>query len=70
MKKILAILFLVFGFLEIIILSIISTFDNVEYHRNHFIAFMSHYGLWAFFIGAWIMVCLGILFLVLNDRKK
>ena len=41
MKKYLGTIFLIFGFLEIIVLSAISTFDRVMYEdTNHFI------GLW------------------------
>ena len=41
MKKYLGTIFLIFGFLEIIVLSAISTFDRVMYEdTNHFIGFI------------------------------
>ena len=47
MKKYLGTIFLIFGFLEIIVLSAISTFDRVMYEdTNHFIGFINNYGLW------------------------
>lgn len=49
MKKYLGTIFLIFGFLEIIVLSAISTFDRVMYEdTNHFIGFINNYGLWPF----------------------
>ena len=51
MKKYLGTIFLIFGFLEIIVLSAISTFDRVMYEdTNHFIGFINNYGLWPFLI--------------------
>lgn len=53
MKKYLGTIFLIFGFLEIIVLSAISTFDRVMYEdTNHFIGFINNYGLWPFLIGS------------------
>ena len=53
MKKYLGTIFLIFGFLEIIVLSAISTFDRVMYEdTNHFIGFIKNYGLWPFLIGS------------------
>lgn len=53
MKKYLGTIFLIFGFLEIIVLSAISTFDRVMYEdTNHFIGFINNYGLWSFLIGS------------------
>ena len=44
MKKYLGTIFLIFGFLEIIVLSAISTFDRVMYEdTNHFIGFNIKY---------------------------
>ena len=43
MKKYLGTIFLIFGFLEIIVLSAISTFDRVMYEdTNHFIGFINN----------------------------
>lgn len=69
MKKIFGTIILFFGFLEIVVLSAISTFDKVEYtDSNHFVGFMSAYDLWVFLIGAGIMVCLGFLFLIFEKK--
>lgn len=70
MKKILGIIFLVFGLVEVIALSVASTFDRVEYtDQNHFVGFMSFYDLWIFLIGALIGIFLGVLLLVLELKK-
>lgn len=56
MKKYLGTIFLIFGFLEIIVLSAISTFDRVMYEdTNHFIGFIKNYGLWPFLIGSYFI---------------
>ncbi|MCI8314787.1 MAG: hypothetical protein HFH74_07085 [Lachnospiraceae bacterium] len=70
MRKILGTIFLVFGFLEVILLSFASTFDRVEYtDKNHFVGFMSFYDLWIFFVGALVAICLGVLLLILEEKK-
>ena len=61
MKKYLGTIFLIFGFLEIIVLSAISTFDRVMYEdTNHFIGFIKNYGLWPFLIGSVIVLFCGV----------
>lgn len=62
--------FLVFGFLEIVVLSFASAFDRIEYtDKNHFVGFMSSYGLWIFLAGAFIAICLGIALLILEEKR-
>ena len=67
MKKYLGTIFLIFGFLEIIVLSAISTFDRVMYEdTNHFIGFIKNYGLWPFLI---VLFC-GVVLIVLEYSKR
>ena len=71
MKKYLGTIFLIFGFLEIIVLSAISTFDRVMYEdTNHFIGFINNYGLWSFLIGSVIVLFCGVVLIVLEYSKK
>ena len=71
MKKYLGTIFLIFGFLEIIVLSAISTFDRVMYEdTNHFIGFIKIYGLWPFLIGSVIVLFCGVVLIVLEYSKK
>ena len=71
MKKYLGTIFLIFGFLEIIVLSAISTFDRVMYEdTNHFIGFIKNYGLWPFLIGSVIVLFCGVVLIVLENIKK
>ena len=47
--------FIVFGFLGVIVLSAVSTFDKADYtNTNHFVGFMSAYDLWIFLVGAMV----------------
>ena len=58
-------------FLEIIVLSAISTFDRVMYEdTNHFIGFINNYGLWPFLIGSVIVLFCGVVLIVLEYSKK
>ena len=64
MKKYLGTIFLIFGFLEIIVLSAISTFDRVMYEDTN------HYGLWPFLIGSVIVLFCGVVLIVLEYSKR
>lgn len=58
-------------FLEIIVLSAISTFDRVMYEdTNHFIGFINNYGLWPFLIGSVIVLFCGVVLIVLEYSKN
>lgn len=58
-------------FLEIIVLSAISTFDRVMYEdTNHFIGFIKNYGLWPFLIGSVIVLFCGVVLIVLEYSKN
>lgn len=74
MKKYLGTIFLIFGFLEIIVLSAISTFDRVMCimyeDANHFIGFINNYGLWPFLIGSVIVLFCGVVLIVLEYSKR
>lgn len=64
------ILFMVFGFIEIIALSITSTFDRMIYSRkNHFIGFVSFYDLWIFIYGFGIIILIGIILIIYSKRR-
>ena len=63
MKKIFSIIFVLVGFVELIVLSILSTFDNTTYssYNNHFVGYMNAYGLWEFFYAAIFLIIIGII---------
>ena len=74
MKKYLGTIFLIFGFLEIIVLSAISTFDRVMCimyeDTNHFIGLINNYGMWPFLIGSVIVLFCGVVLIVLEYSKR
>ena len=74
MKKYLGTIFLIFGFLEIIVLSEFSNFDSllcILYEVTvYVIGFMINYCLWLLLVGSVIVLFCGVVLIVLEYSKR